>query len=130
MGIGSRLRTARRSLGLTLTQLAKLSKVSKAYLSQLENERFSNPSSEVLVKLCGVLGITAEALLGLEPVPTIITNRISVPVLLRALAKEEHLDDKDVAVLSNISYQGRQPASIDGWRTVLKAIRQSVEDTK
>jgi len=130
MGLGERLRTIRKNRGLTLTQLSRYSKVSKAYLSQLENEQFSNPSSEVVIKLCSTLGVSVDGMLGLETMPVTILSCSEVPLHLRALAHEEHLNDDDITMLSNISYKGRQPTSMDGWRTVLKAIRQSTEDTK
>lgn len=130
MGLGERLRAIRKNRGLTLTQLAKRSKVSKAYLSQLENEQFSNPSSEIIVRLCNMLGVSVDRILGLETTPMTILGNYEVPLHLRALAHEEHLTDDDIRMLSNISYNGRQPTSLDGWRTILKAIRRSTEDTR
>jgi len=125
MGLGERLRALRKNRGLTLTQLARRSRVSKAYLSQLENEQFSNPSSEVVIKLCSTLGVSIDEILGLKSMPVTIASQTAVPLHLRALAREERLDDEDVAMLSRISYKGRQPTSIDGWRNLLQAIRQS-----
>ena len=127
MGLGGRIRTLRKDLGLTLTQLAKRSKVSKAYLSQLENEQFVNPSTEVVVKLCGALGVSVSSMLDLENIPIKIINNSSIPAHLHALAKEDRLSDDDISMLSSISYRGRQPTSVDGWRTVLEAIRQSTK---
>ena len=66
MGIGERLRAMRKKRGMTLTELGKRSKVSKSYLSQLENGQFSNPSTEIVTRLCGALGISGGAILGLE----------------------------------------------------------------
>lgn len=128
MGLGERLRAIRKNRGLTLTQLARRSKVSKAYLSQLENERFSNPSTEVVIKLCGALGISVDSVIGLENAPIRIVPNFNVPSHLRALAQEDHLNDEDITMLASISYRGKQPSSVAGWRTVLKAIRQSTED--
>jgi len=128
MGFGGRVRTIRKSLGLTLEQTAKRSKVSKSYLSQLENEKFSNPTTEVVMKLCGALGISVDSILGLGNNPRGIMSNINIPSHLRALAQEDHLNDKDITMLANISYQGKQPSSVDGWRAVLEAIRQSTED--
>ena len=128
MGLGGRIRTIRKGLGFTLTQLAKRSKVSKAYLSQLENEQFINPSTEVVIKLCNALGVSVNSILGLENVPPKLINNSNIPSHLHALAKEEQLNDIDISMLSNISYKGKQPTSVDGWRTVLEAIRQSIKD--
>ena len=62
--------------------------------------------------------------------PVTILSHSEVPLHLRALAKEEHLSDDDITMLSKISYKGRRPTSMGGWRNVLKAIRQSTEDNK
>ena len=127
MGLGGRIRAKRQSLGLTLTRLSQKSKVSKAYLSQLENERFSNPSTEILVKLCNALGVSLNTILGFGNFQTINLTGLNVTSHLRALAQEDHLRDEDIAMLANISYNGEQPNSVDGWRSVLDAIRQSIK---
>lgn len=128
MGLGGRIRAIRRSLGLTLTQLAKISKVSKAYLSQLENEHFSNPSTEIIVKLCNALGVSFDSILGFGNAPIRNVTNFNVPSHLRALAQQDHLKDEEITMLANISYNGKQPNSIDSWRSVLEAIRQSTTD--
>jgi transcriptional regulator with XRE-family HTH domain len=127
MGIGERIRTLRKGNGLTLNRLSKLAKVSKAYLSQLENEHFSNPSSEVLLKICGTLGVSVETLLGSGTFKNEYGRGNHVSLHLRALAKEENLNGDNLEMLSQISYNGKQPTSIDGWRVVLDAIKQSVK---
>ncbi len=128
MGLGRRIREIRQDLGLTLTQLAASSRVSKPYLSQLENEQFSNPSTEILVKLCNALGVSFNTILGFgNDAITNMTN-VNVPTHLRTLAKEADLGQDEIAMLANISYNGKQPNSIDGWRSVLEAIRQSTKD--
>lgn len=128
MGLGNRLRAVREKRRLTLSQLAQRSKVSKAYLSQLENEQFSNPTSEIIIKLCGALGISIETMLGLDTPGIANMGQSEIPVHLRALVREERLNKDDLVMLSNIIYRGKQPRSIDGWRNVLKAIRESTED--
>lgn len=127
MGIGTRIKTIRIAQGITLTKLSKISKVSKAYISQLENEDFSNPSSEVVIKLSNALDISVEQILGLENFRPKFENYAEVSPHLRNLAKEECLCNDDIEMLSKISYKGKQPTSIEGWRTVLKAIQESVE---
>ena len=56
-----------------------------------------------------------------------MTN-FNVPSHLRALAQQDHLKDEEITMLANISYNGKQPNSIDSWRSVLEAIRQSTTD--
>lgn len=61
---GEYLRSLRQEKGLTLTKLAEESGVSHPYLSQIENGKKNNyPSSEVLIKLAGPLGVDYEELM-------------------------------------------------------------------
>ena len=127
MSLGSTIREARKNHGFTLNQLAKLAGVSKAYLSQLENEKFSNPTTDILKKLSGSLDISIETLLNFTGLPLTMGQLSGTPAQLRTLAREEHLDNEDINMLSRIIYRGKQPNSVEGWRDVLKAIRQSTE---
>ena len=126
MSIGKRIKTLRKESGLTLAELSKLAKVSKAYLSQLENEHFSNPSSQVLLKICAALDVSIETLLGSGSIRSEKMREQHASPQLRTLAKEEHLNDADLDMLSRIYYDGKQPTSMDGWRAILNAIRQSI----
>jgi transcriptional regulator with XRE-family HTH domain len=126
VAIGQQIRHLREACGLSLGDLAKLCKISKAYLSQLENEHNARPSAEFALRICSALGCSVEALLGSKVnLLGVQTNGISVH--LRALAREENLDTAALTMLSQISYNGRQPTSAEGWRTILEAIRKSTE---
>jgi len=127
MSLGSTIREARINRGFTLNELAKAAGVSKAYLSQLENEKFSNPTTDILKKLSVSLNISIETLLNFTGLSLSGGQNASTPAQLRALAREEHLDNQDIDMLSHITYRGRQPNSVEGWRDVLKAIRSSTE---
>lgn len=60
-GIGEFIRTQRRLAQLSLRQLAEVTKVSNAYLSQVERGLY-RPSANVLKALAGALDISAETL--------------------------------------------------------------------
>lgn len=128
MTIGQQIRWIRESRGLSLTNLAKRCRISKAYLSQLENGHNSHPSAEFIVRICGVLGCSVEALLGARDLEPTIAKLADVPTPLRTLAREENLNTDALAMLSQISYNGSQPASVEGWRIILEAIRKSTEE--
>lgn len=55
--LGSRLRAWRQERGLEQKQLAREAKVSRPYLSQLENDRRERPGVEVLQRLAAALGV-------------------------------------------------------------------------
>ena len=128
MVLSERIRAMRSKSGLTLTSLARRARVSKAYLSQLENGRVSHPSAEVVVKISRALGCTVDTLLGAKVAEPLWRNGSAVPQSLRALAREENLPIEHITMLSQISYQGRQPTSVEGWRLILEAIRNSIQN--
>lgn len=127
MAVGENIRRIRESRGLSLTNLAKRCKISKAYLSQLENGHNSRPSAEFVVRICRVLGCSLEAALGVKELQPVTDGLAGVPTSLRALAREENLDTNAVVMLSHISYNGRQPTSVESWRKILGAIRSSTD---
>jgi len=127
MALGEQIRRIRESRGLSLTDLAKRCRISKAYLSQLENGHSSRPSAEFVVRICRALGCSVETVLGVRESEPAMTGSVGVSVSLRTLAQDEKLDTEAVAMLSQISYSGRQPTSVEAWRTILEAIRRSTE---
>ena len=65
-------RESRDRLGLTLREVEAKTKVSNAYLSQLESEKIKQPSPQTLHKLCELYGCSYSLALELAgyPVPT------------------------------------------------------------
>lgn len=67
MSFGERLRTARTLKGMRAGTLNREAGLGKNLVSQLENERITNPSRRTIVSLCKVLNVSADYLLGLKP---------------------------------------------------------------
>ncbi|SER48564.1 Transcriptional regulator, contains XRE-family HTH domain [Gracilibacillus ureilyticus] len=61
--IGTNISRMRKQKGLTLSELAEKSKISKSYLSNLERNLNDNPSIQVVEKLAEVLNVDLAALL-------------------------------------------------------------------
>ena len=59
------LKNLRETKGLTLRRVEKVTGISNAYLSQLENGKTQNPSANVLYKLAEAYGVEFNALLEL-----------------------------------------------------------------
>lgn len=59
--VGARLRSARRSRGLTIERLAAAADLTKSFISRLERDE-TNASVSSLVRLCNALGITVGSL--------------------------------------------------------------------
>lgn len=62
-GLGEKLRTLRKSKGLTLDELARETGSSKSYVWELENKPAARPSAEKIAKFAALLGVTPEYLL-------------------------------------------------------------------
>ncbi len=60
---GRRLKELRENRGLSLSELAMKSGVAKSYLSNMERDKMTNPSLEVLTKIAAVLDITPQILI-------------------------------------------------------------------
>jgi XRE family transcriptional regulator of biofilm formation len=61
--IGSRIKRLREEKKFSITELARVSGVSKSYLSQIERGVQSNPSLQFLLKISSPLGTTLDYLL-------------------------------------------------------------------
>lgn len=64
-GLGSRIRQMRKSKGLSITQLSALINTSPSAISAWEEEKVS-PSAASIRRMCQVVGVSADWLLGLE----------------------------------------------------------------
>jgi XRE family transcriptional regulator, master regulator for biofilm formation len=60
---GKRLKELRESRGLSLSELAVKSGVAKSYISNMERDKMTNPSLEILTKIASVLEITPQLLI-------------------------------------------------------------------
>ncbi|MCM3748335.1 helix-turn-helix domain-containing protein [Paenibacillus pasadenensis] len=67
-GIGSRLRRQRQLLGWTQLQLANRLGLAKSTVSQYENN-INEPDYAVLIRLCRLLDVTSDYMLGLDKPP-------------------------------------------------------------
>ena len=121
-----KFRQLRKEKGLSLNKLAEMATVSKAYLSQLENNLSKQPSAEVLLKIASALGTTIADLLD-KPVRVHAEDFPEIPDGLRELIDErgETLDirEEDVKMLMNIRYRGKQPTTVEDWEHILRTIR-------
>lgn len=99
---GERLRQAREAHGLTQDELSKLCDFGQSQMNKYELGK-SDPSAEILTRLCRALGVTADWLLGLVDAPTdTLTPRLyskeerklielyragDIPAILRLISK-------------------------------------------
>ena len=128
MKLGQKIRQLRKEKGLSLNGLAEEASVSKAYLSQLENDVSKQPSAEILLKIASALGVTIADLLD-QPVRVYAEDfeDEDIPYALRAFINERgdalDIQKEDVRMLMNIRYRGNQPKAIEEWEHILQTIR-------
>ncbi len=126
MNLSQKIRQLREEKGFSLNKLAEMAEISKAYLSQLENNVSKQPSAEILFKIASALGTTIADLLD-KPIRVHSKDFQEVPAGLRKLIDEqgETLDirEEDVKMLMNIRYRGNQPKTPEDWEHILRTIR-------
>ena len=128
MELGQKIRQLRAEKGLSLNGLAEEASISKAYLSQLENDVSKQPSAEILLKIASALGVTIADLLD-QPVRVYAEDfeDEDIPYALREFIDERgdvlDIQKEDVRMLMNIRYRGNQPKAIEEWEHILQTIR-------
>lgn len=109
---------------MSAAKLAEAAKISRSYLSELENGtgNHKRPSADVMYRIGKALGVSMTELLGrrliLDPTPT-------VPSGLKRFAEEEKLSQADLEMLASIKFRGEPPKSSDRWRFIYNAIKTS-----
>lgn len=126
MNLSQKIRQLREEKEWSLNELAERAGISKAYLSQLENNRSKQPSGEILLKIASALRTTIADLLD-KPVRVHAKDFGEMPDGLRELIDEqgETLDirEEDVKMLMSIRYRGNQPETPEDWEHILRTIR-------
>lgn len=147
--IGKNLRAARLAMGYSLNELSRRAKVSKAYLSQMENNRQKQPSAGIVLRLARALQINITDLLGVpdgvhqdEPAqgslslnnhraaPTeTATNFFGpLPVPLQIFwAENPQVPVDDIKMLANINYRGWRPATPTDYWFLYQAIKAAAK---
>jgi transcriptional regulator with XRE-family HTH domain len=126
VALADQIRKYRLEQGLSIAELARRSKVSKGYISQLENNVYGlRPSADTLYKLAFVLGTTVSRLLE-RTIDSDEDELSAIPDELRAFALAEHLPDDEIQMLARIVYQGERPQTGDDWKFLYEAIKRSV----
>lgn len=126
MSIGQQIKRRREEQGLSLTDLARLSGVSKGYLSEIEGNPAARPSAATLFKIASALGTSVGELLG-KGGPDTQPADLDIPESLREFATEAALPDAEIRMLAGIRYRGKAPKTKDDWRYIYESIRLRTE---
>jgi len=125
--LGQRVRALRQKQKLSLNDLARLSGVSKGYLSQVERSLTVRPSAFTIFSIAEALGTTVGELFeGRREGAVEAASDFEVPEALRAFADEAELPPTDINMLAAIRFRGAQPREKEDWRFLYESIRRSI----
>ncbi len=127
LALGARVAEARKRKNLTLSELADLAGVSKAYLYQLEKGECPRPSAQVLFNIASHVDTSIAQLLGKAPGHWDV-QEVEIPKSLQDFARKEGLSTEETKELAAVRRRGRQPQSAEDWRFIYEAIRRTIKD--
>lgn len=105
MKIGNKVRERRKSLGLTLEDLADQIQSSKSYIWEIENKEHVRPTADKLVKLADALNVRAEYFLD-EKIDTPSASDEDQQ-FFRKFEKLNESDKEAVSALINVYYKNK-----------------------
>ena len=125
--LGHRIRFLRNGKGWSLSQLAKESGLSKAYISDLENGSAGKPNIQYIFAIAVALGVTLSELLEESEArtegPRTRRKESELPSGLRELQLELKLSEDDVEKLAQISFRGDRPRDKEAWRYLIETLK-------
>ena len=128
--LGQRIRSRRHAQKLSLNDLARMSGVSKGYLSQVERSLTSRPSAATVFSIADALGMSVTELFdGIRPDGEEDVSP-EVEPSLQEFVDEADLPPVDITMLAGIRYRGLQPSTKDDWRYLYESIRRSVDASR
>lgn len=140
---GERMRSARRTRGLTLREVSEGTGISITYLSDLERGALANPTLDKLVLIAKTLGVTIADLLGADEgaqpggdeVPAALQELSATPQFQEAVASEAKrwrttpavVEREWISALQRIDVLGHRPRDFFDYLFVFEAIRRALE---
>jgi transcriptional regulator with XRE-family HTH domain len=131
--LGERVRELRERARLTQDELAARAKLSKGFLSDIENNKRTKVGSDFLLRIATTLGTTVEFLMtGEEDEDAAAAAPIVIPTELNAYADQAHLSYKEtmellaahrsvVAKRSNVTLK---PLTVDDWKDLHATLKK------
>lgn len=125
--LGEKIRFLRAGKAWTLSDLARESGISKAYISDLENGSAGRPNIQYVYSIARALDTTLqELLIGTVninvPGRSIATEAIDLPPGLAELKEELNLTDSEILRLATIHFRGKRPKDKEGWRYLIQTL--------
>ena len=128
---GDRIKKIREKKGMTQEQLAEKAKLSKGFLSDVENNK-KNISSQFLLKIANALGASVDYLLLGESKKNIAREAVVISPSLSEAAEELQLSYSETLEILNahnsvIARRGNKSIrdfSVEDWKAFHKAIKE------
>jgi transcriptional regulator with XRE-family HTH domain len=122
--LGQNIRYLRHGRNWSLADLEEHSKVPKAYLSDLENNKGGKPNIQYLFQIATALGTTVDGLIhGASEEAASDGAPVHLPPGLREFADEEGLSSNEVTMLAGLNFRGNRPKDKTSWRTIFEVIK-------
>ena len=124
--LGQTIRSLRLGREWSLAQLGEESRVSKAYLSDLENASAGKPNIQYVYAVATALGVTLDDLLGDAKPKAHRREKRSIkelPAGLLELQGEFELTQEDLEALAYVNFRGHRPRDKEGWRFLLETLK-------
>jgi transcriptional regulator with XRE-family HTH domain len=129
--VGDRIREIREKKNWTQDQLADKAKLSKGFLSDVENNK-KNISSQFLLKIANALGASVDFLLVGETKKNTAQEAVVIPPSLSQAAEELNLSYSDTlellnahnSVIARRSNKSIRDFAVDDWKKFHKAIKE------
>jgi transcriptional regulator with XRE-family HTH domain len=125
--LGENIRFLRMGKSWTLSDLARESGISKAYISDLENGSAGKPNIQYVYSIACALETTLDLLLHGTVNENVqkssnATLDVDLPPGLAELKDELNLTESDVERLATIHFRGKRPRDKEGWRYLIKTL--------
>jgi transcriptional regulator with XRE-family HTH domain len=127
---GERIREIREKRGLRQDQLASQAKISKSFLSEIENNN-RNVSSQALLRIANILGASVDYLLTGESKET-GKRAITIPPELSRAAEDLHLSfnqtvdllEAQRSIIARRSQKSIKNLTVDDWKELHRTLRR------
>ena len=132
--VGERIREVREARGWTQEKLAEEAKISKGFLSEVENKG-KNISLDLLLRIGAALGASVAYLASGEGEEPITRKPVMIPRELSEAAEHLHLTYQETidlleaynSVVARRSNRSKGTMSVDDWRELHKALKNVIK---
>jgi transcriptional regulator with XRE-family HTH domain len=126
--IGQTIKRYREEAGMTASELAAKTGLSKSYISELESTLTTarGPSAAVLYEIAKALGVAIADLLGK---PVLVSRQPNATVKrsssLDEFGKRFDVPESDLRMLEQIQFRGEVPQTSEAWYVIYQAIKHN-----